>query len=55
MMQWVKNMTTAAGVAVVGQVQALPQHSGLNDPALLHLQLGFNLWQRNFYMPMMQP
>ena len=32
--QWVKNMTAAAWVAVEAPFQSQAQHSGLNDPAL---------------------
>ena len=46
MTQWVKNL--AAGAPVAAEVQALVQHSGLKDPVLLHLWLGFSLWPRNF-------
>ena len=46
--QWVKNLTAAAQVAMEGWVQSLAQRSGLKDSLLpqlqrrLHLQLRFN-------------
>ena len=37
MAQWVKNLTTAAWVAMEVHVQFLAQHSGLKDLELLQL------------------
>ena len=59
--QWVKNLTTAAGVNAEVQVLFLPLHSGLNDPALLQLQcrsqlqLGFIPWLGNFRIARLRP
>ena len=47
--QWVKNPTAVA------QVGSLAWHSGLKDPGLLPLRLGFSPWPRNFHMPWVQP
>ena len=52
--QWVKNLTEVAQVAVEAQIQSLVQYSGLKDPALpqlwhgLQLQLRFCPRPRNF-------
>ena len=53
--QWVKNLTAVAQITVEGQVQSLAQHSGLKDPVLLQLWLGFSPWPGNFHMPWVQP
>ena len=53
--QWVKNPTTAAQFAAAVWVQSLAGHSGLEDPAWLHLWLGFNPWPGNFHMLQMWP
>ena len=51
--QWVKNLTEVAQVAVEAQIQSLVQYSGLKDPALpqlqhrLKLQLGSDPWLGN--------
>ena len=42
MVQGVKNTTAVARVAVEVQVQSLAWRSGLKDPKLLQLLLGFN-------------
>ena len=47
MVQWVKNPTTAAQVAVEVQVSFRARHSGLRDLTLLQLQLRFNPWPGN--------
>ena len=44
--QWVKNPTAAAWVAAELRVQSPGQHSGLKDPVLPELWLGFNPWFR---------
>ena len=51
--QWVKNPTAAARVAV--EVWSPARHGGLKDLALLQLQLSFHPWPRNFHMLQMQP
>ena len=43
--------TAAARVAVDVWVQFLARHSGLKDPALPQLQLGFNPWPQEPYAP----
>ena len=61
MVQWVKNLTAVARVAVEVWVQSLTQCSGLKDPMLLKLWHGlqlwlrFNSWPENFHMPQVQP
>ena len=55
MVQWVKNPTVVAWVVGETQVPSLPRRSGLKDPALLQLQLGFSHWPRNVLMPQVQP
>ena len=56
MVQWVKNLTTAARVIAKMRVQSSAQSSGLKDMVLRQLwcrsqlQLGFNPWPRNFHM-----
>ena len=42
MAQWVKNPTAGAWGTIEVQVQSLDLSSGLKDPALLQLWLGFN-------------
>ena len=44
--QWVKNLTVVAWVALEMQDQSLAQCSGLKNPALSPLPLGFNIWSR---------
>ena len=57
----VKNLTAAAWVAVEAQVRPPAQHSGLKDPALLHLWhrsqmwLRFSSWPRNFCLLQVRP
>ena len=53
--QWIKNLTAVAQVAVEAWVQSLAWHSGLKEPALQQLWLGFKPWLRNFHMPWVQP
>ena len=55
MAQWVKKPTAVAHVIVEVWVQSLAQGSGLKDLALLHLQLRFSPWPRNFHMLQVQP
>ena len=50
MVQWVKNWTAAAWVAVEVQVQPQAWCNGLKDPMLSHLWLGFNPWPGNFHI-----
>ena len=40
--QWVKNLTAAVCVAAEVQIPSLVHCSGLQDPALLQVQLRFN-------------
>ena len=55
--QWVKNLTATAPIAVEVRVHSPTQCSGLKDPVLIHLQhrlqlwLGFNPWPSNFCVP----
>ena len=53
MVQWVKNPSAVTQVTLEVQVRSPALHSGLKDPTLL--QLRFDPWHRNFYMPWMQP
>ena len=59
--QWVKNLTAVAQVAVETQVQSPAQHCGLKDQELQHLlrrsqlQLGFDPWPRKFHLLWVQP
>jgi len=59
--QWVKNLTAAARVAVVAQVQSPAWLSGLKDPALWQLWrrselwLGFSPWPRNVHVLQVEP
>ena len=52
MVQWVKNLTAVAQVALEAQVQSPAQHGELKDLALpqlwhrLQLRLRFNPWSR---------
>ena len=61
LVQWVKNLTAAAGVTAEARVQSPAQHNGWKDLALPWLQhrsqpwLGFNPWPGNFHMPWVQP
>ena len=61
MAQWVKNQTAAARVTAEAWDQSLAWHSGLKDPALLHLWhrsqlwLRFSPWTGNFHMAWVQP
>ena len=55
MAQKVKNVNAAAGVTAELQVQSPFWQSGLKDPALVHLQLGFNPWPGVFYMNIFWP
>ena len=55
MVQWVKNLTVVAQVAVKLQVQSLTWGSGLKDVVLPQLQLRFNLWRRNLHMLQVWP
>ena len=45
-MQWVKNPTAVAQVAMEVQVHSSAQHSRLKDPALLQLWCRSQLWPR---------
>ena len=47
--RWVKDPTAVAQGAAEVQVRSPAQHSGLKDPGLPQLQLGFSLWPRNFH------
>ena len=51
MVQWIKNTTVVASVAVDICVQSLAQCSGLKDPALLHLWHMSQLWPRFSFWP----
>ena len=57
MVQWVRNPTAVAQVAVEAQVLCQAWHSELKDlalPQLWHRQqlwLGFNPWPGSFHMP----
>ena len=59
--QLVKNPTTMAWVTAEVQIPSQAWHIGLRNPVLsqlqhgLQLQLGFNPWPRNFYMPQVWP
>ena len=44
MVQWVQNPAAVAWIPVEGQVQSSAQCSGLKDPVLPQLQLGFSPW-----------
>ena len=48
--QWVKNLTAAAQVTAEVQVDPPAWHSGLKDPALWQLWLGFNPRLGSFHM-----
>ena len=56
MVQWVKDLTSAAWIAMEEQVQSVAWFSGLQDQVLPQLQcrlqlwLGFNPWPRNSHM-----
>ena len=54
-LQWVKNPTAAARVTTEAQVRSPARHSGLKDPALSQLQLGFNPRPRDFHVLRVQP
>ena len=57
MMQWVKNLTAVAQVALEALEQSLAWHSGFKYPALLQLWckselwLRFSPWTENFHLP----
>ena len=59
--QWVKNLTAVAWVAMEARVGSPAQCSGVKDPGLpqlqcrSQLQLGLNLWPRNCHMQWVQP
>lgn len=55
MMQGLKNLTAAAPVTVEAWVWSSAWHSGLKDPVLLQLWVGFNLWPVNFHMLLVWP
>ena len=61
MVQWVKNPTAVAWVALEVQVQSLDGRSGFKDLVLLQLQhrsklcLGSSPWPRNFSILQVQP
>ena len=46
----VRNPTAAAWVTAKVRIQPQAQCSGLKDPLLLQLRLGFNPWPRNVHM-----
>ena len=50
MVQWVKNPTAMAEVAVEVQVESLAWCSRLKDPVLPQLWLGFDAWPGNFHV-----
>ena len=47
MAHWVKNPAISAWVTGEAWVQFLAHCSGLKDPALVQLRLGFSPWPRN--------
>ena len=51
MVQWIKNLTAAAWVAVEAGIQPPAPCSGLEDPLLPQLWLGFNPWPGNVHVP----
>ena len=56
MVQWVKNPTAVARVAVEIWVRSPAWYSGLKDLVLPQwLKLGFSPWPRNFHMLRVQP
>ena len=55
MVQWVKNLTAVAWIAVEAWFQSLTGFSGLKGPALLQVWLGFNPWPGNFHKPWVWP
>lgn len=46
----VRNPTAAAWVTAKVRIQSQAQGSGLKDPLLLQLRLGFHRWPRNVHM-----
>ena len=55
MVQWVKNLTAVAQVAMEALAQPLVQCSGLKDLALQLLWLGFSPWSTYYAMPWVLP
>ena len=55
MAQWAKTLTAAARVPAEVPTQLSAQHSGLKDPVLSQLGLGFHPWPWNSHMPWVQP
>lgn len=55
MAQRVKNPTAGAGTAGLLPGVSFIFGSGLKDPVLLQLRLGFNPWLWYFHMPQMWP
>ena len=55
MAQWVKNPAAVAWVPAEAQVSPPAPCSGLKDPVLLQLQLGFSPWPWNFHLPWVWP
>ena len=55
MVQWIKNLTAGAWVTVEAWVRSSAQCSGVKNPVLLQLQLGFNPWPSNFHMLLVRP
>ena len=54
MAQRVKNPTVMAQVIVEVWVSSLTRQSGLKDPVLPQLQLGFNPWPGNLHMVLVE-
>ena len=54
MAQQVKNLTAKAQMAGDVWIRSPAWRSGLNDPALLQLQLRFSPWPGNIHMPQVQ-
>ena len=54
-LQWVKNPTAVAQVAVEAWVGSLALSSGFKDLVFLQLWPGFNPCPRNFHVPWVQP
>ena len=55
MVQWVRNPNSVAWVALEVRVQSRAWHSGLQDPTLLQLWLGFKPWPINFHVSQVVP
>ena len=55
MAQWVRNPAGVAGFAVEARVRSAAWHSGLKEPMLLQLWLGFSRRPWNFHAPQVWP